>query len=186
MEESTTLKVTKKQRDFIAKAAQRYDKPIGQFAYQCTVFVHKNKYDPFGQTDILVAEEVRKLKEQLVSFIRTQEKNYIVPLQATQRGMVEQMIKFQSLLQEVYLAVADERELIEAPQAVKESPMPKEEGAGHSKRIEELEKALQQKDQYLQQMRHSLQSIKDSAIASKFQVKLAMGEDVFVKLVSII
>ena len=71
--EYTTIKVTKDQRDFIQKTAKKHKVSSGELAYKCVEFSVKKRYDPFNPDEVVVSHEVKKLKDQLISFIRKQD-----------------------------------------------------------------------------------------------------------------
>lgn len=171
-----SLKVSEKQHEFIKKAAKKADKAIGDFTYQCVLFVSERNYNPYGLEEIHVAEEFKKLKNQLISFIRTQEKDILKPVQESVMDMRKQMVGIQGSLQQIVINTA------ESPEPVKQTPTPNAIG---SPQTHDLEKALSDKDMKLKRAVEALKKLKQVSIPGKTNVTLQITPEMFAELVAI-
>ena len=183
MTETTHIKVKKNQRDFIQTAAKKFKKPMGEIAYQCVVFVRKNGFDPYNVNEILVAEEFKKLKNQLIGFIRKQEADYIKPLVQHMMDSKAATLNHTAVLQELVaqnatLSGEEDLESEEKPaEALKTS---------ESKKDNASERIILQKDLQLGTLRDKLSQIKAVSTArGKNEVLLKISQEEFEKLVTI-
>lgn len=103
----THIKVTEQSRDYIRSAAKRFNKSMGEFVYQCVFFVHKQKYDPYDLEDIKIVQEFIKLKDQIIRFIRTQERDHIVPMHQAVNNMQRQLIANGEIMADIVAQTAD-------------------------------------------------------------------------------
>ncbi|MEQ8882712.1 MAG: hypothetical protein RLO12_10920 [Fulvivirga sp.] len=195
MEQSTTIKVTKSQRDFISKAAKKHTddknkpdpKPMGEYAFQCVKFINKNKYDPYELEDFHTAEELKKLREVVVGFHRTQEKNLIKPMIETVNGMARSQVEFSILLQEFMSmnAVLEDDTIFEEKEPVSSGTLSNSDDDKNKAEIQRLKNILAQKDMKLHSQRQALEAIKNASLPKKGQIILNMSEDEFNKVVSL-
>ena len=195
MEQNTTIKVTKTQRDFISKAAKKHTdaknkpdpKPMGEYAFQCVKFINKNKYDPYELEDFHTAEELKKLREVVVGFHRTQEKNLITPMIETVNGMARSQVEFSILLQEFMSmnAVLEDDAVLEEKETTRSATFNGDNDDKNKTEIQRLKNILTQKDMKLHSQRQALESIKNASLPRKGQIVLNMSEDEFNKIVSL-
>ncbi|MEQ8580053.1 MAG: BfmA/BtgA family mobilization protein [Balneola sp.] len=189
MEQSTTIKFTKKQRDYISECAARAEKTMGEFAHQCVVFIGKNKYDPYDVDDFHTAEELKKLRSSIVRFIRTQETKYIIPMVQTVNGMASSQMEFSQLLQNFISQNAlleDDSDQIQGGSsegnALSKDPYTEKANT----EISRLKDILSQKDKKLHAQREALDAIKKSSLPKKGQVILNMTEEEFNRVISLL
>ncbi|WP_339790929.1 BfmA/BtgA family mobilization protein [uncultured Imperialibacter sp.] len=64
----------------LVKLSQRYEVPLGRFLELCIIYVEKLKIDPSNPTDGNPTEAIKALRNDLVAFIRTQEKTKLDPM----------------------------------------------------------------------------------------------------------
>jgi hypothetical protein len=179
MTDSTAIKVTKIQRDFIAKSAQKFKKNMGEFAYQCVFYIAKHRYDPYLMEDILIVDEFKKLKNQMISFIRTQEQDYIKPMHGSILDMKREVIIQNGLLQKLIINTSE----VDYGKEEKETKLAIVDTS--TKEIKRLEEALRLKDDSLRKAMGSLQAIKKAATIGKKEVILGLNSEEFNKLIQI-
>lgn len=173
----TTIKITTAARNYIAKAADRYKKPMGEFAYQCVFFIHKHRYDPYQMEDIKVAEEFKKFSDRMISFIRNQEQKFISPMHKAVQDMTKQFVGYQRVMEEIMASQA-----ILAPVS---DDLP-EEGVDFSvDKIKGLEKDLKGKTELLEQIQQSLQKLREVSVVKKREIQLKISREEFERLTSI-
>ena len=184
--DTTHIKFTKKQRDFIKKAALRGDQPMGEWAYQCVYFIHRHRYDPYMLEDIMLGVEFKKLKDQLIGFIRTQEKDYLTPMMKTVQEMATSQSEFSVVLQHF---TADNAVLVddtpEDSDRTLSEAFKNQQTDTKQQEIDRLKNILVQKDDMLNKLRQATVKIKNASLARKGQIYLNLTEDEFNKLVSI-
>jgi hypothetical protein len=182
--ENTTIKFTKNQRELIGKAAEKAGKNMGEYAYQCVFFVDKHRYDPYNLEDIMIVEEFKKLKNQLISFIRKQEQDYITPMINGLIDVKKELIAHKGILQAIQVNTAEvegiqQKDSIENVKMVTESSL-------QGSELKRLEDALRQKDEMLKKAYSALQALKKASLEEKNQVIIRLNPVDFNKLVSLI
>lgn len=156
--EYTTIRVTKQQRDAIASVSKSYRKSTGDFAVQCVEFCRKNKYDPYAIDEIQITEEFKKLKNQLISFIRKQEADFIQPMAKSVNDLKRQSIESKELLVQV-MANTAEIDGNESGNSI--------ESKSESSQLAKLEQILEIKNKQLSDCVQALNKIKDNIINDK-------------------
>ena len=173
----TTIKIKASARNLIAKAAEKYKKPMGEFVYQCVFFIHKHRYDPYQMEDIKIAEEFKKFSDRMISFIRNQEQKYISPMYTLVQDMAKQFVVYQRVMEEIMASQA-----ILAPVSddlVEESINPSED------KVKSLEKDLRGKTELLEQVQQSLQRLRGVSVVKKREIHLKISAEEFDELTSI-
>ena len=170
----TTIRFTKENREYIGKSADKHSKPMGEFAYQCVYFVTENGYNPFLMEQALASEEMKKLKSQLISFIRTQEKEYIKPLAASMTEVKKELINYRGVLQQIQINTAE-------PEGLKTTAIKPLQDERHS----DLLQALKEKEEALQRAINSLRAINSVSVPGKRDVTVQMTPEEFKKLVDV-
>ncbi|HNP96124.1 MAG TPA: BfmA/BtgA family mobilization protein [Cyclobacteriaceae bacterium] len=172
-EPKTNLKFKLSERDFIAKASKRFDKPMGEFAAQCVVFVHTFKYNPYDLDSGHAQEEFKKLKNQLISFIRKQEADHIIPMSKSMTELRKEVLVMQGAMQNLLVNTAE-------PEMSETATSPLE--PARDTRILDLMKALEEKDRLLSLKTAALAELKRSAVIGKRDVRLQIEPDRFEEL----
>jgi hypothetical protein len=85
--ETTHIIIKKADHPTFKKAAERYSCSMGDIAAASLNFVLVNRYNPFDLTDTAVVEEVRKMKDQLVAYIKKQEQTLLKPLSSEVKSL---------------------------------------------------------------------------------------------------
>lgn len=179
-EEVTTIKVTKKQRELIGEAAGKHNKKIGEFVHQCTLFVHTRKYDPYELEDINVIEEFKKLKTQLISFIRKQERDHIVPLHNSVNDMTRQLVSTTDTLEGIY---ANSSNFVDDLTGKQQQRPPAVDQSGTN--IELLRAELDKKNRLINQVLKGMSVLKSAAKPQKGKVLIELSADDFNRIVSL-
>lgn len=170
----TTIRFTKINREYIRKSAEKRSKPMGEFAFQCVHFVNENGYNPYLMEQALASEEFKKLKDQLISFIRKQEKDYIKPMTVSVMEVKKELINFRGVLQEVAINTAQ----TDTKETAALKPL-------KADRTSELVRALEIKEAALQRAITSLRAINSACIPGKRDVTIQMSPEAFKNLVEI-
>ena len=74
------LKIKQKDKPIIDKLAEKWDRPLWKIVHQMANYFHKTGYDPSMVEEKEVRKELDKFKSTIISFIRKQEKDIIIPL----------------------------------------------------------------------------------------------------------
>jgi len=182
--DSSHIRVTKDQHSLIKKAALKGKKSMGEWAYQCTYFVYKHRYDPYLMEEILINEEFKGLRKDLIGFIRKQEEKILKPVLDQVNGMSRTQIELTHLLQEVLSQnanlVDDLGDSIDTPGAESTDAQ-----NDFSEELARKDRIISDKDKTIQKMREALQTMKNASLERRGQVFLGISMDDFQKLVSL-
>lgn len=178
--EVTTIKVTKKQRELIGDAAKKHKKKIGEFVYQCALFVHKRRLDPYDLKETEVIEEFKKLKSQLISFIRKQERDHIVPLHNSVNDMTRQLVSTTDTLEGIYANSANFEDDLpgEQPKQTLTADL-------DDSNIKLLREELDKKNRLINQVYKDIQTLKNAAKSQRGKVLIELSADEFNRIVSL-
>lgn len=179
-EPTTAIKITKSQRELIGEAAAKHNRPLGDFIHQCALFVHTRKYDPYDLEEINVIEEFKKLKTQLISFIRKQERDHIVPLHNSVNTMTRQLVSTTDTLEGLYASRANFEDDLTGKQ--QEQPPAVDQGGANLKLLRE---ELDKKNRLINQAFKAMSILKNASKSQRGKVLIDLSEDEFKRITSL-
>ena len=74
------LKIKADDKKILDKLATKWDRPLWKLFHQMVTYFDKTGYDPSQQEEKEVRKELDKFRSTIISFIRKQEKDIIIPL----------------------------------------------------------------------------------------------------------
>ncbi len=89
-----TLNVSPKAKTVIERLAQKYEMTLLDFTESMVIYFDKTGVNPKDIKVLSVAEELKKFRDTIISFLRTQEKEYILPTFGKMDALIVRFSKY--------------------------------------------------------------------------------------------